>query len=252
MAQANGDVASWIGAHVPAANQAMATGYLTTFNNTWDPSTPTGPATARATTNGTIAGPGHLAQSFVNGLSAPADQKQMILGVAQAFTIPLYIDPSQKKGTIESLIIGSSNGALTSADLPRLDAMYGLGPAPSGAAIDALTLSFVTAGLSLSDAQNANDLYALGNNRDRIWDYVLSNALAGQTNVTVQELIRDAWALGRSATNEDFDKYVLGRAGRGMNASEQAQLRTIYSWGPSPNGSVISGYVLNKSAGGHE
>ncbi len=66
----------------------------------------------------------------------------------------------------------------------------------------------------------------------------------------MQELIRDAWALGRSATNEDFDKYVLDRAGRDMNDSERAQLRTIYSWGPAPDGSVISDYVLNKSAEG--
>ena len=35
-----------------------------------------------------------------------------------------------------------------------------------------------------------------------------------------------------------------------MNDSERAQLRTIYSWGPAPNGSVISGYVLNKSVEG--
>ena len=184
MAQARGDVASWIGAHVPAANQAMATGYLTTFNNTWNPSTPTDLATARATCRRHRLRHRPPGPELRERPAVPAEQKQMMLGVAQAFTIPKYIDPSQKKSAIESLIIGSSNGALTPADQPRLDAMYSLGPSPSGAAVDALTLSFITAGMSLADANNASDLYALGNNRDRIWNYVLSSALVGQTNVT--------------------------------------------------------------------
>jgi RND superfamily putative drug exporter len=248
MTLARDGTASWIGTHVRQANRAMATGYLTNFNNTWNSATPTDLATARATADGIVSGSGHLAQGFVNGLSVPADQKQMMLGVAQAFTIPKYIDPTQKKDTIESLIIGSSNGTLTPADTPRLDAMYGLGPDPSGAAIDEVTVSFIAAGMSSDDAKNASALYALGNNRDGIWGYVLDNALAGQTNATAAGLIRDAWALGRTATNETFDKYVLDHAGRDMNESERMQLRTIYSWGPSPDGSVIRDYVLDEAA----
>jgi len=144
----------------------------------------------------------------------------------------------------------ASQGLSSPEDLAKMTAIYALPPNPPDAAVDALTLSFITAGMSSDDAKNASAFYALGNNRDRIWEYVLGNALAGQTNATTVGLIRDAWALGRAATNETFDKYVLDRAGRDMNESERAQIRTIYSWGPAPDRTVIRDYVLDEAAKG--
>ena len=85
-------------------------------------------------------------------------------------------DPNMTDDQVISAFMAGQN--LTSpADRARLTAIYGLGPTPSGASIDALTVSFITTGMSDSDAAQARDLYARGNNPDRIWDYVLSNAL---------------------------------------------------------------------------
>ncbi|HEY3274610.1 MAG TPA: MMPL family transporter [Methanocella sp.] len=142
----------------------------------------------------------------------------------------------------------NAQGLSSPEDRAMMTAIYALDPNPSDAAVDALTLSFITAGMSSADAKNARALYAVGSNRDRIWEYVLDNALAGQTDATAAGLIRDAWVLGRAATNETFDKYVLDRAGRDMNESERTRLRTIYSWGPAPDGSVIRNYVLDEAA----
>lgn len=244
-AAAAGDSASWISANIPSShpNHMLAMGYLQFINQSWG-SGPSG-MTSRQYADNIISS--NVDSNFIK-TQVPGDQQPTMLAVRQAFTIDSYLNPAQKKDAIENLIITSSNGALTPADKPRLDAMYDIGPNPSASDVDSVTLDLVTAGMSSDDAQNARALYACSNNRDRIWEFVRDNALAGQENATARELIQDAWALGRSATNETFDRYVLDYAGRGMNESERGQLRTIYSWGPAPNATVIRNYVLDEAA----
>jgi RND superfamily putative drug exporter len=158
------------------------------------------------------------------------------------------INNSNPNWTVDQVISAfMANQGLTSPeDRAKMTAIYALGPAPSEAAVDALTRSFVTAGMSSADAKNASALYAMGNNRDRIWEYVKDNALAGQTNGTVIELIQDAWSLGRSATNETFDKYVLDRAGRDMNESERKLITEVYDLGRDPSDDRLQDYTVNK------
>ena len=242
MAAANGDVAGWIGSQIPSSNQPLAYGYLQGFNGTWSSGTPTDLSDARAAANGIVKS--GYAEGFING-NVPAENRPMMLGVLNALTISKYNDPEDLQEAIVTMALQA--GGLTEADRPRLNAIYGLGPNPPGAAVDSLTLSFATAGMSEADAGQARALYARGNNRDSIWDYVLDQALAGQDNDTVREIIRDSWALGRSVTNETFDKYVLDYAGKDLNDSERAELGEIYSWGPEPDASVVRAYILDEA-----
>jgi RND superfamily putative drug exporter len=108
-------------------------------------------------------------------------------------------------------------------------------------------MSFVTAGMSVGDATQARELYARGNNRDAIWQYVLDSALAGEDNSSAIDIINGAWSLGRAMTNETADRYVLDYAGRDMNQSERQKLADIYSWGKNPDASVVSNYVLDEA-----
>ena len=48
------------------------------------------------------------------------------------------------------------------------------------------------------------------------------NVNKSDTNAT--EIIQDAWNLGPSETNDDFDKYVVDKASKDMNATEKAQI----------------------------
>ncbi|OPY30574.1 MAG: bifunctional preprotein translocase subunit SecD/SecF [Methanocella sp. PtaU1.Bin125] len=242
MAQAYGDTYAWVGTHIPPANQALAYGYLQGFNATWNAATPTDLASARAAANGIVTG--GYADGFINS-NVPADQRPTMLAVRQALTISAYNDPSSLMDAIVTLTL--QQGGLTEADRPRFNAIYSIGPSPSAAAIDSVTTGFITAGLSGGDADKARDLYACGNNPDRIWEYVLGNAIAGQNNSTVIDMIKGAWGLGRSMTNESVDRYVLDYAGADMNESERQKLAEIYAWGPRPDASVVSRYVLDEA-----
>ncbi len=161
----------------------------------------------------------------------------------------LYYVKNSNPGMTDDEVISAfiAGQGLTEADRPRLYAIYGLTATPTGAAIDELTMSFVTASLSGGDAAQARELYARGNNRDAIWQYVLDSAIAGQENSTVIDTIRGAWSLGRSMTNETADEYVLARAGSDMNESERQKLADIYSWGKNPDASVVSHYVIDEA-----
>ncbi len=161
----------------------------------------------------------------------------------------LYYVKSSNPGMTDDQVIDyfKTTQGLDDSELPRLYAIYGLTATPSDAAIDELTMSFVTAGMSGGDAAQARALYARGNDRNAIWQFVLDNALAGQDNGTVIDTIRDAWSLGRSMTNETVDEYVLAKAGSGMNESERQKLADIYAWGKNPGASVVSNYVIGEA-----
>ncbi len=142
----------------------------------------------------------------------------------------------------------AARGLTSPEDRAKMTAIYGLGPTPSDAAVDALTLSFITPACHLTTRRTSSAFYAWATTGTASGNMSRTTRSPARRTPPPSRLIQDAWALGRSATNETFDKYVLDRAGRGMNESERTQLRTIYSWGPAPDRSVIRDYVLNEAA----
>ncbi|HMK46561.1 MAG TPA: MMPL family transporter [Methanocella sp.] len=236
---ANGAAMSYINSNITPSNQQLAMGYLQGFNESWDDVPPDSTPQQYAD---------KIIQAYSDGFitqNVPSDSQQMMLGVRHSLTIPAYNDPSALTNAIVSMTIQS--GGMNESDRPRMTAIYNLGPNPSGSAIDSLTLSLITTGMSDDDAAQAREVYALGNDKNRIGNYIVDKAVNAQDNTTIKGFIRDAWNLGPQATDKDFDDYVTNRASKDMNASEKADFLEIYSWGPKPNNTTISNYVFRKA-----
>ncbi|CAJ36193.1 MMPL family transporter [Methanocella arvoryzae] len=220
--------------------QQLAIGYLQAFNSTW--TTPSGSSVQHASD----IVKGGFAANFINSAPASAEEKQMMQAILDSFpSIQAYQDASTRKNVFVGMVM-SQGGMTSDADRARMNAIYD--QVESGNRdIDGLTLGFVTAGMDGDAASQARELYGLGNDRNRIGSYVVDKAVSAQNNSTVKDLIRDAWNLGPQATNETFDKYIIGKATEDMNESEKADFLVIYGWGPNPGATVIRDYVLGKA-----
>ncbi len=222
----------------------LAMGYLAALNRSWDPDRAGSSPAAYA--NSLVKG--GLGSSFIDSASVSGEQKQVLTAVLNGLSISAYSDSSDLSDFIVDMAI--ARAGLSESDRPRMNAIYDLGPNPSDYDLDQLTLRLATAGMNDEKAAQAREIYGLRNNPGRIGNYILENALSGTNNSTAQGIIRDAWGLGESATNEDYDRYVLKYVSKDLNASEKSDLQEVYSWGPNPNSSAVGNFILRKAGDG--
>ncbi len=222
--------------------KALATQYLSQFNDTWTVIPGADPAARAQSTIDAMAAP------FFAAAPLDATKRQVINDL-----LGLKLSGYGNAVTLKSFIVDHAMAyqGLTSAnDRARLSAIYDLGKSPSTAAIDSFTLSLATAGLSDADAASAREIYALGRgpSDDIMKTYIIGKAADGR-NETERLVINDAWNL-RHGTAQDFDNYVIRKASEGRNASEIWQIKEIYALGNHPSDQVIDTYVLNKACEG--
>ncbi|HEY3422463.1 MAG TPA: multidrug RND transporter, partial [Methanocellaceae archaeon] len=229
---------------VPSASQGLALGYISYFNGYWDAyagdTDPMDRAQKVLSNN---------ADSFITA-NVPAGQEQtLLLSARHSLSLSSYTNAANVKAFCIGAVMQSEG--LDLSYQPQLSAVYDLGASPSVVAYDNMVLGSVPA-----DRQSAaREVYNLGRNPSdgTIGSYVVGKALqsVNQTDSNATQVIHDAWDMGPSETNADFDKYVVDWASKGMNATEKAQVQQIYGWGPNPNDSTIRNYVLQQAGSGH-
>ncbi|WP_174591823.1 MMPL family transporter [Methanocella conradii] len=244
---ASGYQAAMMGAVNPISDQqskAIATEWLNIFNATWY---------GRVSANQSAARDSTLAGQVISSAgpdyfhSLPAQQQGIFDGVLQ-----FGMGNWQNKDSLKYSIVGLTmqmQGLTSDQDRARLASIYDLGRNPSDAAI----LTILTAGAS--DKKSIEDIFYLGRNpSDRaIGNYLVNKAIAALGENATQEakdVLWDAWNIGPTATKQDFDDYVLEKAGKGLNQTEKQSLHEIYGWGPNPNESIVRAYVLREAGKG--
>ncbi len=231
-------------------SRQMAAGWLTAFDAAWRQALSTDPGAAAdplGLAGQTVSSAGY---GYFDGLGLPAQQQGIFDGVLQ-FGMSGWMD----KSSLRNKVIGLAQGMSSGTDRSKLEAIYDLGRNPS----DSLILGIITSGMS--DKKAAEDIFYLGRSPSdgTIGNYLVDQAigtLKGSDegrNMTASELqnatdiIRDAWDLGPTATEQDFDAYVLKKAEKGLNATEKAAVEEIFGWGPGPNETIVSSYVLREA-----
>ncbi|BAI62986.1 conserved hypothetical protein [Methanocella paludicola SANAE] len=238
---------------IPADSRPLAQGYLADFDGYWRTQAAISDPVARA--QHTI---DTRAQTFITSNVPAGQQQQMMLAVLGSLSLGAYNDPAQLRAACVNTVAGMQSIA-DESQKQQLYAAYDLGPSPSSAAIDNLVLS--AASSSGADRKAIEDIYYLGRNPSSgaIGNYLVDKAVKALKdsdegrNMTESDLknatdvMQDAWNMGPSATKQDFDNYVLTKAGKDLNATGKATVREIFSWGPDPNDTIVSAYVLREA-----
>ncbi|HMK47264.1 MAG TPA: MMPL family transporter, partial [Methanocella sp.] len=187
----------------------------------------------------------------------PAEQQPLMLAIVNTF--PLSVYPAGERDFCVNTA-ASMQGQDPSVK-QQLYALYDLGPSPSSSVYDDMIIS-AAATKGGVDKSSIQDIYNLGRNPSdsTIGSYLTDKAITAMKNSdagknmsvadmqNATDMIHDAWNLGGMATEQDFDKYVLDKAGNGMNASEKQSIKDIWAMGKNPNDTVIDNYVLEQAA----
>lgn len=220
-----------------------ATGYLDGFYGAWTAAGYSSSPDSRA--KGAISA---VFPSVLAGITDPV-QKAMLQAAYSGLSYDSY------PGGVKAFCVQTAmaQGNLDASYRPQLEAVYDLGPSPSGDQYDNMVIGAIMAsGQVPSDqTQTIRDVYGMGRNPDegRIGDYLVNKAVAATDNQTEKDLIREAYNLG-NPTEADINSYMLKKLTKDLNESETAAVKEIYGWGPKPNNSTIDQYVLDKAMGG--
>jgi RND superfamily putative drug exporter len=248
-----GETDAFVSGNVPSADQQMAYGYLQAFDTAWNATSISNPF-VRAQQAITSAGPGFIDSAI------PSGEQPLMLNIVDNFPLSSY--PGGERDFCVNAVATSEN--ITSAtEKQQLYAAYDLGQSPSDAAIESLVVS-AAASESGMDTGSIEAIYGLGRNPSdgTIGNYLVNQAIISLENsdsgknMSVSDLknatdmIHEAWNIGGTATEQDFNSYVLQTADKGLNASENQTLAEIYGWGPDPNATVVRDYVLQQAGNG--
>ena len=242
---------------VPSSNQQLAQLYLADFDSYWR--TIPGVTDPSVRAQDTITA---RAYPFITS-HVPAGQNQnLMLGVLSSLNLNSYGNSSLVRSACVNMVAGEQN-ITDASEKQQLYAAYDLGPSPSEAAIDNLVIA-TAASQGGVDESSIEGVYDLGRNPSvgAIGNYLVNQAITGLENSASGEnmsasdlqnatdLIHDAWNIGGTATEQDFNNYVLNKAGNGQNATENQTIAEIYGWGPDPNATVLRDYVLQQAGNG--
>jgi RND superfamily putative drug exporter len=248
-----GETQAFIQSNVPAANQQLAFGYLLAFDAAWNTTNNANPY-ARAQEAITSIGPGFVSQNVLSG------EQPLMLNIVNNFALSSY--PGGERDFCVNSVAATQNITDVS-EKQQLYAAYDLGSSPSEAAIDNLVISTAASQGGVSQSSIAV-IYNMGRNPSdgTVGNYLVNQAITGLESSASGEnmsasdlqnatdLIQDAWNMGGTATEQDFNSYVLNKAGNGQNASENQTIAEIYGWGPDPNATVVQDYVLQQAGNG--
>ncbi|HTX43087.1 MAG TPA: MMPL family transporter [Methanocella sp.] len=246
-----GATQAFIQGNVPSSNQQLAFGYLQAFDGAWNASSAISDPGARAQTAIKAAGP-----SFISG-AIPASQQALMLNIVNNFPLSAY--PGGERDFCVNAAAAAQN-ITAASQKQQLYALYDLGPSPSSAAIDNMVVD-MAASRGGVDRSSIEEIYDLGRNPSdgTIGNYLINKAVSSLRdsdegrNMSASDLqnatdvIHDAWNLGGTATKQDFDSYVVKKAKKGLNATEQRSVDEIWGWGRNPDESVVRSYVLREA-----
>ncbi|HTY90556.1 MAG TPA: efflux RND transporter permease subunit [Methanocella sp.] len=234
---------------VKSSLSGPASNYLDAFYHAW--TTGSGEPMTRAQNS--------IRSTDVSGFigAMPESQRPMMLNIVNNFPLSNY--PGGERDFCVNTVAGMQ-GITDSSLKQQLYAAYDLGASPSSTAIDNLVIS-MAASQGGVDKGSIEDIYYLGRNPSdgTIGNYVVNKAVeslrdsADGRNMSASDLqnatdmLHDAWNLGPSATEQNFDNYVLSKAEKGLNSTERQTVEEIWGWGRNPNDSVISSYVLREA-----
>lgn len=249
-----GATQAFIMGNVPSSNQALALGYLQAFEGAWNASSAITDPGTRAQTAITAAGPAFISSAI------PASQQALMLNIVNNFPLSAY--PAGERDFCVNAIAGMQ-GITDMSRKQQLYAIYDLGESVSSSAIDDMVITMAAAQGGV-DQVSIREIYNFGRNPSDavIGDYLVGKAIdvlkssdAGKNMSAAdlqnaEDVIRDAWSLGRTATKQDVDKYVMNKAGEGLNDSEKRTLEEIWSWGRNPDASVIRAFVMEQAGKG--
>jgi RND superfamily putative drug exporter len=233
----------FINGSMPTQSRQMALGYLQQFYTNWNSTAPSSrnPESLKQTS----------AQQYVAYLygshQIDSQEQGIMLGIASGLSLADYGDPSK----VEDFCVNTTT--TDPAQKQQLYSIYDtLGPTPTNSQIDDFVLKTAASSMPGVDISSATDIYNLGRDPSQavIGNYLVGKAIAtlgDNASQDAKDVIQDAWDLGPAATQKDFDRYVLDKAEKGLNASDRQSVEEIFGWGPDPNDTVVSSYVLSEA-----
>jgi|GEM_PF-5077167 len=236
---------------MPPANIPMAQNYMGQFNAYWISNPVPDPQTrAQNAVNA-------VAPAYINGMHSGgqiSDQQwQLMLNVVNNLHLAQY--PSGVEAFCVNTVAGMQN-ITDPAQKQQLYSIYDvLGPTPTQSQIDDLVLKTAASSMPGVDISSASEIYNLGRNPSQaiVGNYLVGKAIAtlgDNASQDAKDVIQDAWNLGPAATQQDFDKYILDKAEKGLNASDRQTVEEIFGWGPNPDDTIVGSYVLSEAGKG--